>query len=129
MKIEENYRSDQGILNFANEIITNAKIGFKKKLYSKRYTGRKPIIKRFSDGPDEAAYIVDKALEIRTNNLKYSDFAILSRASWHSNYVQAELIKRNIPFIVVGGIKFSERRHIKDIVAFIKITMNLECKN
>ncbi len=123
VKIEENYRSGQGILNFTNEIITNAKIGFKKKLYSK-YTGRKPIIKRFPDAPSEAEYIVDKILEIRTNNLEYSDFAILTRASWHSNYVQAELTKRNIPFIVVGGIKFSERRHIKDIVAFLKITIN-----
>ena len=124
VKIEENYRSEQGILNFTNDIITNAKIGFKKKLYSKRYTGRKPIIKRFPDGPNEAEYIVNKILEIRTNNLEYSDFAILTRASWHSNYVQAELTKRNIPFIVVGGIKFSERRHIKDIVAFLKITIN-----
>lgn len=124
VKIEENYRSEQGILNFTNQIIANAKIGFKKKLYSKRYTGRKPIIKRFSDGPDEAEYIVDKVLEIGKNNLEYSNFAILTRASWHSNYVQAELTKRNIPFIVVGGIKFSERRHIKDILAFLKITIN-----
>ena len=124
MKIEENYRSEQGILKFTNEIVANAKIGFKKKLYSKRYTGRKPIVKRFSDGANEAEYIVTKLLEIRKNNLEYSDFAILTRASWHSNFAQAELTKRNIPFIVVGGIKFSERRHVKDIVAFLKITIN-----
>ena len=71
-----------------------------------------------------AEYIVDRILEIRDNNLDFSDFSILTRASWHSNYVQAELIKRKIPFIVVGGIKFSERRHIKDIIAFLKITIN-----
>ena len=124
VKIEENYRSEQGILNFTNDIILNAKIGFKKKLFSQRFTGKKPIIKRFPDGILEAEYIVDKVLEIRDNNLEFCDFAILTRASWHSNYVQTELIRRKIPFIVVGGIKFSERRHIKDIIAFIKITIN-----
>ncbi|HET54197.1 MAG TPA: ATP-dependent helicase [Ignavibacteria bacterium] len=124
VKIEENYRSEQGILNFTNDIILNAKIGFKKNLFSQRVSRKKPIIKRLSDGIAEAEYIVNKILEIRENNLDYKDFAILTRASWHSNYVQTELIKRKIPFIVVGGIKFSERRHIKDIVAFIKITIN-----
>ena len=123
-KIEENYRSEQGILNFTNEIVLNAKVGFKKKLYSRRYTGRKPIIKRFFDGVGEAKYMVDKMLEIKKNNLDYSDFSVLTRANWHSNYIQAELTKRNIPFVVIGGIKFNERRHIKDIMAFLKLTIN-----
>lgn len=124
VKIEENYRSEQGILNFTNDIIDNAKIGFKKKLFSQRHTGRKPIIKRFADATAEAEFIVDKVLEIRENGLEFKDFAVLTRASWHSNFVQAELMKRNIPFVVYGGIKFSERRHVKDIVSFIKITLN-----
>jgi DNA helicase II / ATP-dependent DNA helicase PcrA len=63
-------------------------------------------------------------LEKRGNNLDFSDFSVLTRASWQSNYVQAELMKRQIPFVVVGGIKFSERRHVKDIVAFLKLTVN-----
>jgi DNA helicase-2/ATP-dependent DNA helicase PcrA len=124
VKIEENYRSEQGILNFTNDIILHAKVGFKKKLFSQRFTGKKPIVKRFPDGIVEAEYIVDKVLEIRTNNLEFSDFSILTRASWHSNYVQTELIKRKIPFMVVGGIKFSERRHVKDVIAFLKISIN-----
>lgn len=124
VKIEQNYRSEQGILNFANDIILNAKIGFIKKLYSTRYTGRKPTIKRFPDGTEEAEYIVDKILEIRENNLNYSDFSVLTRAGWHSNYIQTELTKRNIPYVVIGGIKFSERRHVKDIISFLKIVLN-----
>jgi len=124
VKLEENYRSEQGILNFTNEIIYNAKIGFKKKLFSRRYAGRKPIIKKFPDASKEAEYIVEKVIKIRADNLEYSDFAILTRASWHSNFVQAELTKRSIPYIVVGGIKFSERRHIKDIISFLKIIIN-----
>lgn len=124
VKIEQNYRSGQGILDFANSVIDNAKIGFKKTLHSTVPSGIKPVVKRFADGVYEAEYIVDKILEIRANALEFSKFAILTRASWQSNYVQAELMKRNIPFVVVGGIKFSERRHVKDIVAFLKLTFN-----
>lgn len=124
VKLEENYRSQQHVLSFANEIIKNAKIGFKKKLYSRIAPGMKPLVRVFADGAAEAQYIVDKILEIKQNGHEYSDFSVLSRASWHSNYVQAELVKRNIPFVVVGGIKFSERRHVKDILAFLKIKIN-----
>ena len=124
VKIEENYRSEQGILDFINDVISHAQIGFQKRLFTQRHTGKKPTIKRFADGQDEAEYIVDKLLEIRNNEMDYSDFAVLTRASWHSNFVQIELTKRQIPYIVVGGIKFSEKRHIKDIIAFIKIILN-----
>jgi DNA helicase II / ATP-dependent DNA helicase PcrA len=124
VKIEENYRSEQGILDFTNEIIRNARIGFRKNLFSTRTTGKKPMVRRFADGPEEAEFIVDKVIELRNNNLGYENFAVLTRASWHSNYVQTELMKRQIPFVVVGGIKFSERRHVKDIIAFLKLTLN-----
>jgi DNA helicase II / ATP-dependent DNA helicase PcrA len=124
VKIEENYRSGQGILDFANNIISHARIGFKKELYSTIPSKKKPVVLRFADGIEEAEFIVDRILELRNNNLKYSDFSVLTRASWQSNYVQSELMKRQIPFVVVGGIKFSERRHVKDIVAMLKLTQN-----
>jgi len=124
VKIEQNYRSGQGILDFANSVIDNSRIGFKKRLFSTIPSQKKPVVKRFADGPEEAIFIVDKVLEQRENDLDFSDFAVLTRASWQSNYVQTELMKRQIPFVVVGGIKFSERRHVKDIVAFLKLTAN-----
>jgi DNA helicase-2/ATP-dependent DNA helicase PcrA len=124
VKIEQNYRSGQGILDFANNIIDHARIGFKKRLFSTIPSAKKPVVSRFADGPEEAEFIVDKVLEIRGNDLELSDFAVLTRASWQSNYVQAELMKRQLPFVVIGGIKFSERRHVKDIVSFLKLTVN-----
>lgn len=124
VKIEENYRSNQGILDFTNDIIANAQIGFKKQLRSSKYTGKKPLIKKFSSGIEEAEYVVQRIVATKGANLDFSDFAVLTRASWHSNYIQAELMKYNIPFVVVGGIKFSERRHIKDIIAFLRIITN-----
>jgi DNA helicase II / ATP-dependent DNA helicase PcrA len=122
--LEQNYRSDQGILNFCNGVIAKARFGFRKSLHSSRDTGKNPTLQRFADGQHEAAFIVDKMLEIRNNDLEFSDFAVLTRASWQSNFVQAELEKRGIPYKVVGGIKFSERRHIRDIMGLIKITQN-----
>lgn len=124
VKIEQNYRSGQGILDFTNSIIDNAKIGFRKKLYSTIPSNGKPRVLRFADGIEEADYIVERILEILDNSLDLNDFAVLTRASWQSTYVQAELMRRQLPFVVVGGFKFSERRHVKDIVAFLKLTLN-----
>ncbi len=124
VKIEQNYRSGQGILDFTNCVINNARIGFKKRLYSTKPSNQKPIVQKFADGMEEAEFTVEKIMELRKNSLDFSDFSVLVRASWHSNYVQSELMKRQIPFVVVGGIKFSERRHVKDIMAFLKLTLN-----
>ncbi|WP_134090530.1 ATP-dependent helicase [Olivibacter sp. XZL3] len=124
VKIEENYRSSQRILDFTNDLIKNARIGFKKKLFSRLQKGRKPRVARLPGAAEEAEYIVDTIMALKENDLAYSDFAVLSRASWQSNFVQAELMKRNIPFVVVGGIKFGERRHVKDMISFLKIAMN-----
>lgn len=124
VKIEENYRSGQEILDFTNEVISNARIGFQKKLHAQYSTGNKPVIKEFVSEHAEAIYIVEHILKEKEQGGSYSNSAVLVRASWHSNYVQAELMKHNIPFVVVGGIRFSERKHIKDLVAFLRLVHN-----
>jgi DNA helicase II / ATP-dependent DNA helicase PcrA len=122
--IERNYRSTQEILAFCNDVIAGAKLGFKKQMRSDRTNGRKPQLQQFADGQHEAVHIVDAMLEIRQNDLEYKDFAVLTRSSWQSNHVQAELMKRGIPYVVYGGIKFGERRHVRDVMALLKITIN-----
>ncbi len=124
VKLEENYRSQQGILDFTNDIVDSTLFGFKKKLFSPRKNIGKPMVCRLSNDSNEAAYVVNKIEEGLDNGLSYADFAILTRAICHSNTIQFELTRRGIPFIVVGGIKFSERRHIKDAMAFLKIVLN-----
>jgi DNA helicase-2/ATP-dependent DNA helicase PcrA len=123
VRIEQNYRTNQDILNFTNSVINNAKIGYKKKLFSTK-TGHKPIVKRFYNQEDEAEYIVSKILEIREREIPLNQIAVLYRASYHSNFIQAELLKRNIPYIVFGGIRFVERRHVKDIISYLRIILN-----
>ncbi len=124
VKVEQNYRSNQDLLNFTNSIIDKAVLGYKKRLYSDNENQFLPLGARFYDIQEEATFIVDKVLELREKNVSLDDMAVLYRSSFHGNAIQAELIKRSIPYIVVGGIKFVERRHVKDMVAYLRIILN-----
>ncbi len=124
VKLEENYRSNQGILNFINSINYNAKIGFYKNLFSNNKRMWLPNVLKFYSQEDEAKFIVDKIINLRDNNIELNQVSVLYRASYHSNYVEAELLKRGIPYIKYGGIKFVERKHIKDVIAYLRILLN-----
>ena len=124
IKLEQNYRSSPAVLNYINALSAQITLGYQKQLYSNAtMTGHKPIFSRASDETKEAKYIADKIIELKSD-YDYQDFAILCRTSFQSNYVQLEFMERHIPFIVVGGIRFIERRHIKDVLAFVKILYN-----
>ncbi len=124
IKLEQNYRSTPAVLDYINGLSEQITLGYQKQLYSNMaIAGQKPIFSRLSDETREAKYIANKIVEHKPD-YDYKDFAILCRTSFQSNYVQLELMERHIPFIVVGGIKFVERRHIKDVLAFVKILYN-----
>ncbi len=124
IKLEQNYRSTPSVLNYINALSAQITLGYQKQLYSKvSLAGKKPIFSRLSDETREAKYIADKIIALKSE-YDYNDFAVLCRTSFQSNYVQLEFMERHIPFIVVGGIKFIERRHIKDFLAFVKILYN-----
>ena len=124
VKIEKNYRSNQNILQFTNNIIDHSVIGYKKKLFSDIQSYARPMVKRFYDEEEEAAFIVSKVLELREQNVPLSEIAVLNRADWHNRYIQTEMNKRGIPYVVVGGFKFNERMHIKDMIAYLRIILN-----
>ncbi len=124
IKIEQNYRSNQDILNFSNSIIENVQIGYKKHLFSNDLKPGIPLVKKFYSQEDEAYFVVSKILELREQNLPLNQVAVLYRSSYHGNFIQAELLRRNIPYLVFGGIKFTERRHVKDIIAYLRIIFN-----
>jgi ATP-dependent DNA helicase UvrD/PcrA len=124
VKIEENYRSNQKILDFTNSIIDNAKIGYKKKLFTKILRQSIPIIKRVYGQQEEAEFIVDRIMELSEQNIPLNEIAVLNRADWHNRYIQAEMDKRGIPYVVVGGFRFNERMHVKDVISYLRITYN-----
>jgi len=124
IKIEENYRSNQNILNFTNEIIDNARIGYKKHLFSKILYDSLPVVRKFYDQPEEAAYVADRIIEYREKGIALNQIAILVRAFWHARYIEIELNRRSIPYIAVGGLAFNERKHVKDIISYLRIIEN-----
>ena len=124
IKIEENYRSNQKILDFTNEIILNSRIGYKKKLYSGIKTEAFPEVRKFYDQEAEAEFVVDRILEYRERGISLSNIAVLVRAFWHARYIEVELNRRSIPYVAVGGLKFNERKHVKDVIAYLRIIQN-----
>ncbi|MEI0843533.1 ATP-dependent helicase [Brachyspira pilosicoli] len=124
IKLEKNYRSKQDILNFTNEIVNNFKLGYKKQLYSDNKNEAIPIIKRFYDQEKEAEWVANKIIELHNKDISLNNIAVLYRAGYHSNYLQTSLMSKMINFVVYGGIKFAERKHIKDIIAYLKIILN-----
>lgn len=124
IKIEENYRSNQKILDFTNDIIANAKIGYRKRLYSGIADETMPQVRKFYDQEAEAEFIVDRILEYREKGIALDHVAILVRAFWHARYIEAELSKRRIPYVAVGGLKFNERKHVKDVISYLRIIQN-----
>jgi DNA helicase II / ATP-dependent DNA helicase PcrA len=124
VKIEENYRSNQHILDFTNSIMDHARIGYKKTLFTRHQNQQMPMVKRTYGQDDEAVFIVDCILELIEQGVPLQQIAVLNRADWHNRYVQAELSKRGIPYVVVGGFKFNERMHVRDVVAFLRLTFN-----
>jgi len=124
IKIEENYRSNQKILDFTNEIIFNARIGYKKRLFSKIMHEGLPLVRKLYDQEAEAEFIVDKILEYREKGISLNQIAILVRAFWHARYIELELNRRSIPYIAVGGLKFNERKHVKDMISYLRIIQN-----
>ena len=124
IKLEQNYRSTPAVLDYINALSAQITLGYQKQLYSAvSIDGLKPVFRRLSDETKEARYIADKIIKLKSD-YDYQDFAVLCRTSFQSNYVQLEFMERHIPFIVVGGIRFIERRHIKDVLAFVKILYN-----
>jgi DNA helicase II / ATP-dependent DNA helicase PcrA len=124
IKIEENYRSNQKILDFTNEIIFNAKLGYKKRLYSKIEYEAVPGVRKFYDQQAEAEFVVDRILEYREKGISLNQVAVLVRAFWHARYIEVELNKRSIPYVAVGGLKFNERKHVKDVISYLRIIQN-----
>jgi DNA helicase II / ATP-dependent DNA helicase PcrA len=124
IRIEQNYRSNQTILDFTNDIIRNARLGYRKSLYTSNTRQFLPLVKKFYDQEEEASFIVTRILELREAGISTGEMAVLCRAAWHWNFIEVELKKRNIPYVTVGGLAFHEKMHIKDLISYLRILLN-----
>ena len=124
IKLEENYRSVQPILDFTNHIIELSLEKYPKNLYTKKSGGILPVIIAASTENLQSKFIVEKILDLREEGVPLNDIAVLFRSSFFSFDLEIELAKANIPFQKFGGMKFIETAHIKDILAFLRIASN-----
>lgn len=125
IKLEQNYRSTLNILNTANAIIKNNKKNYDKRLWTEKGNGNNPILKISDNEYDEANFITREIQYLkREEYLKYSDFVILYRINAQSRSIEDILRRENIPYQIIGGQKFYERKEIKDIVAYLRVIQN-----
>ncbi len=122
--LEENYRSDQPILDLTNIIIEKASEKYSKILFTRRKGGDKPLLIRTSTENGQSLFIVEKIKELIRNNIPLNEIAVLFRAGYHSFDLEIELARNGLPFKKVGGYKFVESAHIKDILAHMKVIVN-----
>jgi len=123
--LEQNYRSTQTILNAANEVIANNLYRKKKNLWTENGQGDKISYYRAQNEHDEAQFIVSKIKEEQEKHgYHFNDFAILYRTNAQSRMVEETFLKSSIPYTMVGGHKFYDRREIRDILAYLTLIVN-----
>jgi DNA helicase-2/ATP-dependent DNA helicase PcrA len=111
--LEENYRSTQEVLDAANALIG-------KNLYSKKPGGNKPRYVTVADDAAQAQYVVTRVLEAREQGVELKRQAVLFRSSHHADALELELVRRNIPYVKYGGLKFLEAAHVKDALSLLR---------
>ncbi len=125
IKLEQNYRCTQNILDTANNVIKNNETKYDKKLWTQNDRGDLAKIYRGDTEYDEASYIAEQINHLRrTEKYNYSDFAVLYRMNAQTRSIEDILRREDIPYKIVGGLKFYERKEIKDIIAYLRLIQN-----
>lgn len=125
IKLEQNYRCTGNILKAANAVIKNNENKYDKKLWTENEEGNLPTIYQGDDEYDEARYIVEQINHLKTEEYyKYSDFAVLYRMNTQSRAIEDILNREAIPYKVIGGLKFYERKEIKDALCYLRSIAN-----
>ena len=121
IKLEENYRSCQPILDLANAIIEPAREKYSKRLFTRRGDGCLPILAACANENAQSRYVVNEIFKLTAQAIHLDEIAVLFRAGFHSFDLELELQRYGIDFVKFGGFKFTESAHIKDLLAHLKI--------
>lgn len=125
IKLEQNYRCTGNILKAANAVIKHNETKYDKKLWTENNEGNIPCIYSGDDEYDEASYIINQIRFLKTEEyFKFSDFAVLYRMNSQSRAIEDILRREDIPYKIIGGLKFYERKEIKDIIAYLRLIFN-----
>ena len=120
IKLEQNYRSTGPILKACNAVINLSQQSYIKKLWSERTSKKKPRLVTVEDDAGQARHVADQIIAAKEEGLPFASQAVLMRASHHSQKLEIELTRRNVPYVKWGGIKFLEAAHIKDLLSILR---------
>jgi DNA helicase II / ATP-dependent DNA helicase PcrA len=123
-KLETNYRSKPAILTLANDIISHNLNQFPKTLEPVRTGGETPFVVKTKDVYQQAQFIGQRIIELTNEGLPLKEIAVLFRSRFQALELEMEMLKRGIPYIVRGGVRFFEQAHIKDVLSYLKIILN-----
>jgi DNA helicase-2/ATP-dependent DNA helicase PcrA len=125
IKLEQNYRSTKNILQVANEIIKNNRGRRPKRLWTENQEGELIRIYRAADDREEAGFVVREIMRlVREQGCRYQDFALLYRTNAQSRSFEEALVQQGLPYRVIGGLRFYERKEIKDVLAYLRFVFN-----
>ena len=122
--LEKNYRSTQKILDAANSLIRVNKERLDKNLYSDLIDGKRPQFFDAENAEKEAMWVSDKILDLRGQGYNYSDIAILYRSSYYTRNFEQIFMKKKLPYRIFGGLRFYQRKEIKDAIAYLRVVTN-----
>jgi ATP-dependent DNA helicase UvrD/PcrA len=122
--LDRNYRSTPEILATANAVIAAAEGGYEKELRATRPRGARPVLATCADELAQSAFVCDSVLEQRERGVALHEQAVLFRTGHHSDGLELELSRRNIPFVKYGGLKFLEKAHVKDLLSLLRVLEN-----
>ncbi len=126
VKLEQNYRSTQPVLDVAYEVISRNEHRTDKRLWTDRAEGEKPVVYEAINEVGEAGFVIDQAKELQAEHLSLNDMAILYRTNAQSRAFEEACMQRGVPYRLIGGVKFYERKEIKDLLAFLRYIYNPE---
>lgn len=126
LKLEQNYRSTQPILDLANRVIEEANRSYEKTLFSEMENGELPALVPAADGEMESRFVAQMIMRLREDGVPLNEIAVLFRSSHNAYDLEVELNRRNIPYVKYGGMKLNEAAHIKDVLAHLKVAENPE---
>jgi DNA helicase-2/ATP-dependent DNA helicase PcrA len=122
--LAQNYRSTEPILSLSNTLISRAEERFTKDLWTTRQGGEKPWLVTAKDEAQQTRFVVDRVLQLHEGGTALREMAVLFRAGYMSADLEIELTNRKIPFEKWGGLKFLEAAHVKDVLAFLRVSQN-----
>src|SRR5690606_31346409 len=124
LKLEQNYRSTQPVLDLANHVLDRAHAKYEKRLFTEREGGERPALVQAADASWQSRFVAQVVLAKREEGVPLNRMAVLFRSGWCSYDLEAELGRRRIPFVKYGGLKLAEAAHVKDVVAHLRVAEN-----